>query len=596
MRKQETKRNFMPAVVAVIFVIIIILICFVTREIEKRTPSDARADAAVYFGFTEKNDEKGILGISKSDEIAIIIDDTLLEARAVKIDGQIYLPIEIIKDKLNKRFYWDSNENLLIFTTPTDIISAEVGSNEYTVGKNKQSASYQIVKTEGSDNCFVALDYVKQYTGMVYDVYSEPNRLHIYTKPIEEKVVTAKKKEANIRTGHNIKRDILKTIDSETPAYVLEEGENWYKVYTDDGFTGYVRKKECVEGKGKKVEIAFEEPVYTNIHKDYTINMVWHQVTNASGNSKLASNIQNMKGVNTISPTWFSLSDNEGNISSLASDSYVNLAHRCGMEVWGLVDNFKAEVSTKEILSYTSKRERLTNQLVSAALENNLDGLNIDFESIAPEAGVDFIQFIRELSTKCRANGIILSIDNYVPGYTDYYDRKEQGIVADYVIIMGYDEHNGSSKESGSVASLPFVREGIEATIKEVPSEKVINAIPFFTRLWKETPKTQEEIAQEDATQEEYVPYHLSSEAIGMSSMEKTIAESGAAPVWDDTLKQNYIEYEQDGSTYKMWVENAASIEEKLKLMKEYQLAGVSAWKLGLEKNEIWDVIVKYTN
>lgn len=110
-----------------------------------------------------------------------------------------------------------------------------------------------------------------------------------------------------------------------------------------------------------------------------------------------------MKGVNINYPTWFSLSDNEGNISSIASDSYVNLAHRCGMEVWGLVDNFKSEVSTSEVLSYTSRRERLINQLISAAVEHNLDGLNIDFESVAPESGEDFIQFIRELSTKCRS-------------------------------------------------------------------------------------------------------------------------------------------------------------------------------------------------
>lgn len=595
MERQETKRKWMPAVVAVIFVIIILIICVLTREIEKRTPSDTKADINSYFGFSDA-ETSGILGAPKSDETVVIIDEKQIEERGVIVDGNVYLPVDVVANYLNKRFYWDSNENLLIYTTPTDIIQTAVGSSEYSVGKNKQSVSYQIVKTDGSENCYVALEFIKLYTGMEYDIYSEPNRIHIYTKVIENKAVTAKNKEANIRTGHNIKNDILKTIDEKTSAYVLEEGENWYRVYTEDGFTGYVRKKECTEGKVRNVKINFDQPVYTNISKNYTINMVWHQVTSSSANSKLSSNIENMKGVNTISPTWFSLSDNEGNIESIASESYVNLAHRCGMEVWGLVDNFKAEVSTKDILSYTSKRERLVNQLISAAVENNLDGLNIDFESIAPEAGKDFIQFIRELSTKCRANGIVLSIDNYVPGYTDYYDRKEQGIVADYVIIMGYDEYNASSKQSGPVASLPFVREGIEATLKEVPAEKVINAIPFYTRLWKETPKTEDEIALEDVTQEEYVPYHLSSDAIGMSLMDKTIQESGASPAWDDNLKLNYLQYDADGSTYKMWIEDAASIEEKLKLMKEFKLAGVAEWKLGLEKPEIWDLIVKYTN
>lgn len=594
MGKQKSKKFLERILVAVIFIVVIIGMCLVIKQIQKRTPSKERANVEEYFGFA--GEDKGLLGVNKSEETAIMVDGELTEARGVIIDGQIYVPISFVDDYLNKRFYWDANENLLVYTTPTDIIKANVGSSEYSIGKNKQSVSYQIIKTEGSENSFVALDFVKLYTGMEYKLYNEPNRVHIYTGNIEEKAVTAKKKTAEIRTGHNIKNNILKTLESGTPAYVLEEGENWYRVYTDDGFTGYVRKKECKETEAENINIEFEEPVYTNIQKDYTINMVWHQVTSVAANKQFSENITSMKGVNTISPTWFSLSDNEGNISSLASDDYVSLAHRCGIEVWGLVDNFSSEVSTKQVLSYTSKRERLVNQLISAAVQHNLDGLNIDFESIAPESGKDFIQFIRELSTKCRANGIVLSIDNYVPGYTDYYDRKEQGIVADYVIIMGYDEYNASSDTSGSVASLPFVREGIEATLAEVPANKVINAIPFYTRLWKETPKTEEEIAAENPLSDVYIPYKLSSEAMGMSSMDKVIANSGVETVWDDTAKQNYLEYEYSGSTYKMWIEDSASIEEKLKLMKEYNLAGVSAWKLGLEKSEIWDVILKYTN
>jgi len=596
MGRQKAKINFTPFIVGVVFIILIIGICVVTREIEQRTPSKEKADTFEYFGFTGDENTTGALGLAESEEVAMMVDDTFLEERGVIVDNRVYVPVKMVTKYLNKRFYWDSNENLLLFTTPSDIVRAEVGSNEYSVGKNKQSVDYQIVKTYGSDACYVALDFVNLYTGMIYDKYENPNRIHIYTKTIDQKAVSAKKKVANVRTRHNIKTDILTALDKGTSAYVLEEGKNWYKVYTEDCFIGYVRKKECTTGDVKPVDIDFEEPVYSNISKNYTINLAWHQVSGTGANSKLASLIENVKGVNTISPTWFSLSDNEGNISSLASESYVSLAHRCGMEVWALVDNFKAEVSTKEILSYSSKRERLVNQLISEVVEKDIDGLNIDFESLAPEAGEDFIQFIRELSTKCRANGIVLSIDNYVPGYTDYYDREEQGIVADYVIIMGYDEHNSSSTESGSVASLPFVREGIEATLSQVPANKVINAIPFYSRLWKETPKTEEEIAAEDATSETFIPNHITSEAMGMSSMDRVIANSGVTPVWDDTLKQNYLEYEYDGSVYKMWIEDNSSIEEKMKLIKEYGIAGVAEWKLGLEKAEIWDVIVKYTN
>lgn len=592
---RKGKRDYKPVIVAVIFVVLILAICFITHLIEKYTPSKTFADANAYFGFEGDLDSTGIMGMSKDNEVALIIDNEILEEKGVLVEDVVYVPEGVVEDYLNKRFYWDFNENILSYTTPNDIIRTGVASNEYSVGRSKQTVDYPIVKIDGSEACYVALDFVKMYSAMDYELYTKPNRVQIITEYGEKEVVLAKKDSAQIRRKGGIKSDILTELSGENVAVVLEELENWYKVRTEDGFIGYVKKKQVGDITTQKYTTDFVEPEYTNIQKNYTINLTWHQVTNKNANNRLSTLIADMKGVNTISPTWFSLADNEGNITSLASDVYVSLAHRCGMEVWGLVDNFKEGVSSLTVMSHTSKRERLVNQLMSEALEYDLDGLNIDFESIPPEAGEHFIQFIRELSTKCRANGIVLSIDNYVPGYTDYYNREEQGIVADYVIIMGYDEHSSASTESGSVASLPYVKQGIEDTLAEVPAEKVINAIPFYTRLWKETPKTQEEIAAEDAS-EAFVPYHLSSQSVGMYEIDKLVQVNGAELVWDDTAKQYYTEYVVDGSTYKMWIENETSIEEKMKLMKEYKLAGVASWKLGLEKDSIWDVIVKYTN
>jgi spore germination protein YaaH len=341
---------------------------------------------------------------------------------------------------------------------------------------------------------------------------------------------------------------------------------------------------------------SFEEPVYTNISKDYDINLVWHQVTEAAANAKLLTVLADTKGINTISPTWFSLSDNDGNITSLADATYVEHAHQLGIEVWALIDNFKEDVSTHEVLSYTSKRERLTNQLIAAAIEYNLDGINIDFEELKTEEAEHFIEFIRELSIKCRNNGIVLSIDNYVPTeYSALYNRKEQGIVADYVIIMGYDEHYSTSETPGSVASIDFVRSGIENTLLEVPKEKVINGIPFYTRLWIETPKSEETIASENENTE-YVPYTLDSQIYSMANADKLMTINGITPVWDDTTKQYYANYEVDGIGYEIWLDEETSIEEKMKLIDENELAGVACWKLGLEKQSIWDTIIKYVN
>ncbi len=297
-------------------------------------------------------------------------------------------------------------------------------------------------------------------------------------------------------------------------------------------------------------------------------------------NDQLLNRIADAKGLTTISPTWFSIADTDGNISSIASQSYVNYAHQHGLEVWGLVDNFKEGVSTYETLSRTSSRQRLVNQLTAAAIQYGLDGINVDFELITAEGGRAFIEFIRELSIMCRINGIVLSVDNYVPtASSSQYFRAEQGVFADYVIIMGYDEHYAGSEEAGSVASYGFVKSGIERTLEEVPKEKVINAIPFYTRFWKT-----------DGAGE------VTSEALGMDRADAKVTANEAELAWDEEARQYYVGFDYEGSFYEMWLEEERSIEEKMALIREYDLAGVAAWRLGYERASIWDVILKYVN
>lgn len=277
----------------------------------------------------------------------------------------------------------------------------------------------------------------------------------------------------------------------------------------------------------------------------------------------------------------------------------MDAAHRMGLEVWALVDNFSLEISSYEILSKMSSRENLINNLISKTLEYNIDGINIDFETLSFDAGDGFIEFIRELSIKCRENGIILSIDNYVPtASTAHYNRREQGIVADYIIIMGYDEHYSGSSESGSTASYEFVKNGIEDTLKEVPANKIINALPFYTRVWKETPESvatgnEGGVLVED-TNSEFGRYILTSQAVSMAYAEKLLRDHGVTPKWIDALRQYYGEYEKDGCRYLIWLEEEESIRAKMELVTEYDIAGVAGWKLSLEKTGIFSIINEY--
>ncbi len=555
---------------------------------EKYSPSKERMSWNTYYEVTA------------TDEAAVILNDQMMETKARVIDGEVYVTTDMLYDELNPRFYWDSKENLLLYTTPTELITASVGSNTYTVAKQSYTEDYTPVKVDG-DTAYVALKYIQKYTGLEYELLTdEVNRVIIRTNFGTVKTVTAKKN-AQVRYRAGIKSPILTDVAKGDTLYVLEETEDvgdWTKVRTADGFIGYIRNKYLGQQGEETIESNYTEPEYSHLSKDYTINMAWHQVTNADANSKVLETIANTKGLTTISPTWFFLNDNDGNIDSLASQTYVNYCHQNNIEVWALVEDIthKDTITDYEILSRTSSRQRLVSNLIAKAIEFKLDGINVDFEYINEDSAKGYIEFIRELSIMCRLNGIILSVDNYRPAdHNLYYNRAEQGTVADYVVIMGYDEHYASSQEAGSVASIDWVKEGIEATLKDVPAERVINAVPFYTRLWEERPKTEEELAQESDT-DEYVPNVVTSKAYGMDAIDKILETNGAEKTWDETTGQYYAEYTADGSTYKVWLEEEESIALKAALIKEYNLAGISAWKLGFERQDIWDIILKYVN
>ena len=583
--RRQRKRNL--AFKMSILVLIVIGIVGGAFLLKRYSPSKEKADLKKYYGIEQDN------------QVAVIIDNQILEAKAAMFDGKPYLEYSLVRDYLNDRFYWDSNENILLYTLPEGTIRADVGSNEYTLQKEKKSEDYTIIKTEGS-TAYIALDFVQKYTNIEFKTYEDPQRVMIISDWGKIRTATVKK-DTQVRYRGGVKSPYLTEVSKKDKVTVIENEGDWKKVRTEDGYIGYIKKNCLKNEKEETISREFEEQVYTNISKDYTINMAWHVVTNQSANEKVLQTIADTKGLTTISPTWFTIADTDGNINSLASSQYVNYAHQSNIEVWALVRDFDGGIGSYEesyeVLSHTSKRENLVNQLIAEALQTGIDGINVDFEKISAECGEHYIQFIRELSVKCRQNGLVLSVDNYVPKtYNAHYHIEEQGKVADYVIIMGYDEHYSGSYESGSVASLNFVKEGIEATLNAVPKEQVIYAVPFFTRLWKEVPKTEEELAEEAGTEAAEYSVKVTSEALGMEAAEQAIADAGAQTTVDEATKQNYAQWEADGATYKIWLEDETALEEKLKLMKEYKLAGTAAWRLGFEKSSVWELILKYVN
>lgn len=561
------KKKIIPIVIAIVLIIIIGGVTFGSRILEKYSYSKERADLNAYYGITG------------SQEAAIVLQDEIVEEKGRISDGICYLDIATIHKYLNDRFYVDGGEGLLLYTLPEDIVRNSIGSSVKETAQGSEELGYTAATWEG-DTLYVALDYIKQYTNFSYQLFTDPYRIQLTTEwPSYE--VASISKNTQVRVKGGVKSEILTDVQKGDQVSVLEQMETWSKVKTADSVIGYVENKRLTGIRSEQpIPVTdYQEPEYTSLTRDHKINLGWHVVASAGGNDTFNSVTANAGNLNVISPTWFKLCDNEGGYTSFASADYVQKAHDRGLEVWALIENieYKDSISMYEILLSTTTRQKLIDSLMNDLITYGIDGINVDFEQLSMDCGEHFVEFIRELSVACRKNGKVLSVDNYVPrDFNDYYDRKEQGIVADYVIVMGYDEHYAGSKEAGSVASIDYVEDGIAQTVKEVPAEKVINAIPFYTRIWETTGDG------------------ISSQAVDMVTAEQFISNHGITAEWDETTCQNYGEYTSGDSRYQVWLEDADSIKVKLNVMENYGIGGVAEWRLGFEKPEIWDVIGEY--
>ncbi|MBD5552261.1 MAG: SH3 domain-containing protein [Lachnospiraceae bacterium] len=562
-------KKIIPVLIAIVLIFLIVGISFGSKIMERYSYSKEEADLNEYFGVT-------------GDEAAIMMQDEIIEDKArVGADGTFYITYDTVSDYfIYTRLYVNETENSIRYVLPDRILSYNIGESSYMDGENENLCDYQIAFYEG-DTLYIAIDFIRLFTVFDYETFREPNHIQIYTSHSERQVAEITK-DTQVRYQGGVKSEILKEVIKGDQVIVLDQMETWSKVKTTDGLIGYVENKKLGEMKSMTPSFVNNSSMYgdlefTNISKDYKINMGWHQIFGSAGNGTLTEVTARTKGLNTISPTWFHLSGNEGGIVSYASQNYVDTAHAMGLEVWALADDFTEEVDRYAIFSSSAVRAVLIQNLMTEVLTYGIDGLNIDFEKIDEATGKHFVEFIRELSIECRKNGIVLSVDNYpISGGKIWYNRREQSAYADYVIVMGYDEHWSTSTTAGSVASIDYVDRGIADTLEYVPAEKLINGIPFYTRIWSTTGTG------------------VSGEAYGMQAAADFVKNNNIQTQWLDKECQHYGEIQKNDTLYQVWLEDYDSVKVKLDVMKTYDLAGVAGWKLGLESADIWDLIAEY--
>ena len=560
--KEQQKKKAAPVLVVLILIVLVGAAGIVSFLINRYKPGTEYMAGNEYFNLTDEN------------SVALIQNGELLEEQAVLIGGEPYAAYTYVESQLNSCFYWDEETKGILLTTSGGVQTLLPGDAAVAKTPGGQPA----VQQESDGTVYISLDVVKEYTDLDYAYYSDPNRVVIRNEWDGVEQATVQSDTAQVRQKGGIKSLILADVQKGDTLLYLENLDNWCKVMTADGYTGYIQTEDISEPEAIEARTAKKDS-YERITRDHKINLVWHQSTSTESNDAMAEMTAEMTGVNVISPTWFSVADETGTISSLASADYVKLAHDAGREVWGLIDNFNEAFDETTDLAYASVRSRIIEQLLAEAASCGMDGINVDFENLK-EAGIPhYLQFLRELTSAAHAQNLVVSVDTPVPqAYTMYYQRGEQARFVDYMIVMAYDEHFAGSEEAGSVSSLPFVQQAVEEMTRVMPADQVICGIPFYTRVWTE----------------KFGQSAIISEVLGMDGTKNYAKENQMTETWDASLGQNVATVETSDARYTIWMEDEQSMEEKLKVIQSADLAGVAEWKLGFECADVWSLISEY--
>jgi len=567
-------KKIIKIIIATIALVVLFAGAFVGKKVyDKYSEGTVKADLFQYFA------------LATAEHGAVMKDGVILDDYCRILNGICYVNIDMVQTYLHNRFYVTEVSREIRYTDAKTVVVAPLDGSAWTsttAGMTEHFEEPYVIALGVGETYFVALDFVEKFVPVTHKIYSNPDRVVIDSMGLTKEVARVKKDTA-VRWYAGVKSDILTEVAKDTLVTVLNdiEVDGWCKVATEDGFVGYIRSGKLAkkESTTNEYTLTYAEPEFVSTKLEEKVRMGFHAIYNTTANNNLDGILETAYNINVICPTWFILSDDAGNFTSLASKEYVEKAHAKGLQVWALVKDFDnpVDVDTYKILANSDHRTHLIDGLISTSLAHGIDGINVDFEGIRKQDGPHFVQFLRELSILCREHGLILSVDNYPPNQGNmYYDYKEQGIVADYVVLMGYDEHWGGSGDPGSTSSQPFLEQSLDNLLTMVDASKVIDALPFYTRLWK---------TEGSATTDK---------AIMISAMQEAIDKYSLAVIYDEETGQQYGESHVDGAHYQMWIEDASSIEKKLQAITKRNLAGIAAWRLTYEEKDIWDLIGNY--
>lgn len=509
--------------------------------------------------------------ITASDEYAdlVIYGDNIDSDRKAFVDnenGGIYLPFSVISKVIDDKIYYDKSSTKVIITTDSKVIKLKIDENVMTENFEEK----EILTPAKLYNGFVYIDInlLKDVYGILVD-YNEDTKTISIDKTSNKSNV--KYNRSYVYSDITTDSCVLEKLDKGNSVIVYDKSLNhnrWYKVKTENNVIGYISKNDVDFSSNSDDNI-----VNKNSDNGNKYTMFWQYGSN------IKTLGEKIDGVNVVAPTWFELSGVDGQISSKYSSDYYTKAKENGYEIWPVITNGIDSVNydpeeTSMMLNSEYARECFIKNLLEICTENNLDGINMDFESMKTEDRDVYTQLIKEMSPIFRNNGIKVSVDTY---FVEYIDRKNVGAACDYIILMGYDHRGSWSSVSGPIAEIPWVESNIDSLINdsEIPSSKIILGVPFYTRLWIEK-ENEDKPSTKVYTMQDCIDF---------------MEEYGLTSSFDEESGQNYVEYQKGSITYKLWIEDETSVKERVNLVNKYNLAGISGWRKGLETEGIWNVI-----
>lgn len=521
--------------------------------------------AVVTFLFVTARDF-GDIKISRSDVNLIIYGDTISsEYNPFVEDGHIFLSLDTVSQFIDEELFYDEDTQKVIVTTEDALYKFTVGKNIAT--KNLREYDAKACCRIFDDSIYIDMNLVKDIYGIKLEYNKETNAISIDKLDTDD--LNLNYNEVKLYSDINTNSDILEVLDKTNTVTVYPdslEHSRWYKVKSDSGKIGYIEKAAVTLEKE-------EEPNAEETAEEEKLIMFWQYGSNLD---TLGDKID---GVNVVMPTWYEIADENGNVSEDYSEDYYNKAKDNGYDIWPIITNgldnpeLDKKQVTSEIMNDEQKRENLIRNIISIIEDNNLDGINIDFEGMYAEDKYMYTQFLRELYPLVRETGAKLSVDIY---FTNYIDRQGVGKACDYVMLMGYDQRGDWSESPGSISEIGWVENNIASLINDsqIPSSKIILGVPFYTRMWN---------VEEDGT--------FTTDVYSMSDSQEFLEDYALTPTMDNISGQNYIEVVLDDITHKLWIEDAESMAKRADIVIEYNLAGITAWQKGFETQDIWEVL-----